>query len=85
MKTFTVRDLDRTPALVLRASEADGVAAIQSRDGRRFEIRPVAPIEGKSTVKDAVARHLIWMKSTYTRPISAEHLQVVDAMVSEER
>ncbi len=43
MKTFTSRDLSRSAAAVLAASEVDGVAKIKTRDGRVFEVRMVPP------------------------------------------
>jgi len=41
MKTFTSRELSRAAAKVLAASDVDGVAEIRTRDGRRYELRPV--------------------------------------------
>ncbi|MBI2497598.1 MAG: hypothetical protein HYV75_06685 [Opitutae bacterium] len=44
MKTFTVRDLDRSPAKVLAAADRDGVARVRSRNGRIYSVKPdVAP------------------------------------------
>jgi hypothetical protein len=40
MKTFTVRDLDRSPASVLEASRADGRARVRERGGRAYLITP---------------------------------------------
>ncbi|MCC6415515.1 MAG: hypothetical protein IT582_06375 [Opitutaceae bacterium] len=40
MKTFTVRELDRSPALVLEASRADGRARVRARGGRSYIITP---------------------------------------------
>lgn len=42
MKTFTVRELDRTPAAVLEASKADGCARIRERGGQTYLITPEA-------------------------------------------
>jgi len=41
MKTFTVRELDRQPGVVLNAADKDGVARIQRRDGRAYLVRPL--------------------------------------------
>jgi len=46
MKTFTVRDLDRSPGVVLEASRADGRARIRERGGRAYIITPEI-MEGK--------------------------------------
>ena len=40
MKTFTVRDLDRSPSVVLEASRTDGSARIRERGGRSYIIAP---------------------------------------------
>ena len=40
MKTFTVRDLDRTPAAVLEACRADGRVRIRERGGQSYLIIP---------------------------------------------
>ena len=40
MKTFTVRELDRQPALVLDACDRDGLVRIRRRDGRTYRVEP---------------------------------------------
>ena len=45
MKTFTVRDLDRSPATVLEASRADGRVRIRERGGQTYLIIPEAALE----------------------------------------
>ena len=45
MKTFTVRDLDRSPSTVLEASKADGRARIRARGGQTYLVIPEAPPE----------------------------------------
>lgn len=40
MKTFTVRDLDRSPSVVLDASRTDGRARIRERGGQTYIITP---------------------------------------------
>jgi len=40
MKTFTVRDLDRNPSVVLKACDSEGEARIRRRDGRAYVVRP---------------------------------------------
>lgn len=49
MKTFTVRDLDRSPNLVLEASKADGRARIRERSGQTYIITPEAAPEKRIT------------------------------------
>ncbi|OIQ87078.1 hypothetical protein GALL_310680 [mine drainage metagenome] len=45
MRTFTVRDLDRSPSTVLEASRADGRARIRERGGQTYIIVPEATLE----------------------------------------
>ena len=45
MRTFTVRDLDRSPSTVLEASRADGRARIRERGGQTYIIVPEARLE----------------------------------------
>ncbi len=89
MKTFTARDLSRSAAAVLAASEVDGVAKINTRDGRVFELRPVAPEpSGMANVPSAVARHLEWkkmMKSRFPLVIPSAAFDEVTRALSEER
>lgn len=40
MKTFTARDLNRSPAKVLAAADRDGVARVRSRNGRTYSVKP---------------------------------------------
>jgi hypothetical protein len=40
MRTFTVRDLDRSPSTVLEASKADGRARVRERGGQTYLIIP---------------------------------------------
>lgn len=47
MKTFTVRDLDRSPGAVLEASRTDGRARIRERGGRTYLLIPEALPEKK--------------------------------------
>ena len=42
MKTFTVRDLDRSPGTVLEACRTDGRARVRERGGRAYIITPEA-------------------------------------------
>jgi hypothetical protein len=47
MKTFTARDLNRSPAKVLAAADRDGVARVRSRNGRTYSVKPEAPQASK--------------------------------------
>ena len=56
MKTFTARDLNRSPAKVLAAADRDGVARVRSRNGRVYSVKPEAPASGKVDWAAFVAR-----------------------------
>jgi hypothetical protein len=57
MKTFTVRDLDRSPRHVLQACTADGKARIRARNGKSYVITPEAPAQTTiTTLPDFSAR-----------------------------
>jgi hypothetical protein len=57
MRTFTVRDLDRSPRHVLHACSADGKARIRERNGTSYVITPEAPAHTTiTTLPDFSAR-----------------------------
>ncbi len=89
MKTFTARDLSRSTAAVLAASEVDGVAKINTRDGRVFELRPVVSNASEDTnVSNAVAKHLKWkqrMRMRFPAAIPACVFDEVTHALSEDR
>lgn len=61
MKTFTVRDLDRQPAKVLKACDADGAVKVKRRDGRAYIMRPEHSTERIRNLPDFAARRkAIW-------------------------
>jgi hypothetical protein len=57
MKTFTVRDLDRSPSVVLAASRTDGRARIRERGGHTYIITPeIVPQKKITGVPDFARR-----------------------------
>jgi hypothetical protein len=56
IKTFTVRELDRSPAVVLDAAEAEGVVLVRRRDGRTYRIQPEAVVRERGKIPDFRAR-----------------------------
>ncbi len=60
MKTFTVRELDRSPATVLDAAEAEGAVLVKRRDGRIYRVVPerTPAAAGKMPDFDARRRRL---------------------------
>jgi len=68
VETFTVRELDRTPAKVLAAADRDGVARVRQRNGRVYAIRPEAtPVTKSADWAGLARRHRAWLKQTYGR------------------
>jgi len=71
MKTFTVRDLDRSPSVVLEASRTDGRARIRERGGRTYIIVPeTAPQRLIAAVPEFAVRRSKLFKGTLS-PSSA--------------
>jgi len=65
MKTFTVRDLDRSPGEVLEASRIDGKARIRERGGQTYLITPEAPAKGRiAALPDFAARRAALFRGT---------------------
>ena len=57
MKTFTVRDLDRSPGEVLEASRVDGRVRVRERGGQTYIITPeAASPKGMAALPDFPAR-----------------------------
>lgn len=79
MKTFTVRELSRTSAVVFAACDRDGVARISHRDGRAYRVQPVSITERDvSTVPDfAVRRHKL-----FPNPLPVAFARKLDQAIS---
>lgn len=56
MKTFTVRELDRSPSVVLDAAEAEGAVLVKRRDGRAYRIAPESALPKVRSLPDFDAR-----------------------------
>lgn len=68
MKTFTVRELDRQPAVVLDACDHDGEARIRRRDGRTYLLMPESePKRVVTSLPDFAARR----KKLFPKPLTA--------------
>ncbi len=77
MKTFTVRDLDRSPAKVLTAAERDGEARVRRRDGGLFAVKPVAPSAKTAPNWKTFARERrAWLKRHFPEPATWTKAQV---------
>ncbi len=78
MKTFTVRELDRSPATVLAACDRDGEARIRHRDGRAYRIQPeAAPARFITSIPDFAARR----RKLFPKALSKSQTARVDQML----
>lgn len=84
MKTFTVRELDRKPGLVLDTCDREGGARIRRRDGRSYRIEPEAVPEGMQLPPDFSQHHLDRIAQIFPKPISAEQANLVDRLIAGE-
>ncbi|MBM3832476.1 MAG: hypothetical protein FJ403_04215 [Verrucomicrobia bacterium] len=87
MKTFTVRDLDRQPAVVLDACDREGSVRVRRRDGRSYTVRRD---DGESRAAPAEKRqhwlnkHKAWLARTFPKPIGAKQTALVDRRIAGE-
>lgn len=84
MKTFTVRELDRQPAVVLEACDREGAARIQRRDGRSYTLRPDAPPARRVPWRRLVAEHRARIARIFPEPIGKEQAKAVDLLIAGE-
>lgn len=84
MKTFTARDLNRSPAKVLAAADRDGVARVRSRNGRTYSVKPEAPASGKVDWDAFVARRRAALKRLKMPPISNAAAAELDRLIAGE-
>ena len=81
MKTFTVRELDREPAVVLDAADRDGAVHIKRRDGRVYSLQPVLAASARITsLPDFAARR----KAIFPKPIPVSQVRMVDKLIAGE-
>jgi hypothetical protein len=80
MKTFTVRELDRSPATVLDAAEADGAVLVKRRDGRTYRVAPVSESGKPSKSPDFAA----WRREVGMPRIPLKQAKAVDRLIAGE-
>ena len=80
MKTFTVRELDRVPNVVLDASDRDGAAKVRRRNGRTYTIRPDAGPDRITGLPDFRAR----LAKTFPKQIPSSQSRLVDKLLAGE-
>ena len=78
MKTFTVRELDRQPAVVLAACDHDGEARIRRRDGRTYLLVPeTEPKRVITSLPDFAARR----RKLFPKRLSNKQVEEVDNLL----
>jgi len=80
MKTFTVRQLDREPAAVLKACDSDGAVRIRRRDGRTYTVRPDTGPDRITAIPDFRAR----IGKTFPKALTPEQTRRVDKLLAGE-
>ena len=80
MKTFTVRDLDRQPAKVLKACDAEGVVKVKARSGRTYTLRADQGAESIGELPDFTAR----AKAIFPKPLPKKQIAMVDRLLAGE-
>lgn len=84
MKTFTARDLNRSPAKVLAAADRDGVARVRSRNGRRYLVKPDASQAPKIDWDRFVAERRAAIKRLNMPRISRTDAAALDRIIAGE-
>jgi len=80
MKTFTVRELDREPTMVLDAADKDGVVRIKRRNGKSYSIQPESRPSRVTELPDFHAR----IKKIFPKPISKSQAHKFDKLLAGE-
>ena len=84
MKTFTVRDLDRSPAVVLDTCDREGAVRIRRRNGHNYTIRPDEPRPSNVPWRQLVAEHRTRVARIFPEPISSKQVRLVDQLIAGE-
>ena len=80
MKTFTVRELDRQPAVVLDACERDGLVRIRRRDGRTYLMEP----EFRSKPIAAFPDFALRRRRVFPKALTRQQAAALDKLVAGE-
>ncbi|MFO1459380.1 MAG: hypothetical protein U1G08_08215 [Verrucomicrobiota bacterium] len=80
MKTFTVRDLDRSPGIVLEAADAEGAVLVRCRDGRAYRISPERSTLQPAKTPDFAA----WRRQTGMPRLNRSQTDAVDRRIAGE-
>lgn len=80
MKTFTVRELDREPAVVLNAADKEGSVRVKRRDGRSYSIQRESAPHKMGPLPDFAARR----RAIFPKAIPAAQARLVDKLIAGE-
>jgi hypothetical protein len=80
MKTFTVRELDRQPALVLDACDRDGRVLIRRRDGRTYRVEPEHHSRSITQTPDFAQRR----GRLFPKPLTRRQAAALDKLIAGE-
>ncbi len=80
MKTFTVRELDREPGVVLDAADKEGMVCIKRRDGRKYSLTPELSERKVVSLPDFAARR----RTIFKKTIPAAQVAMVDRLIAGE-
>ncbi|MBI4028268.1 MAG: hypothetical protein HY360_25000 [Verrucomicrobia bacterium] len=84
MKTFTVRDLDRKPALVLDACDKDGAVRIRRRNGHSYMLQPEEDPTRKVAWRQFLIEHRARVTAIFPERLTQAQTQAVDQLITGE-
>ncbi len=84
MKTFTVRELDRKPAIVLNTCDREGAVRIRRRDGRSYTVRPDEPPARDVPWRCLIAEHRRRIARIFKEPLTKAQVQMADRLIAGE-
>ncbi len=85
--TFTVRDMNRQPAAILRACDEHGTVHIRSRDGRSYALSIDAKADIRARGKSFVERHETYraqLRALGCRPPSKAEMERINRIIAGE-
>ncbi len=84
MKTFTVRDLDRQPGVVLNACDKEGEVRIRRRNGRQYTLRAEEPSPGKVPWRKLALEHRTRVRRIFPEALPSRQTRLVDRLLAGE-
>ena len=80
MKTFTVRELDRKPAMVLDTCDREGAVRIRRRSGRTYTLHPDRGPDYITEVPDFAKRR----RAIFPKPLTPAQTRLADKLIAGE-